>query len=96
MKPGYGIVVPEAACVTVHYNAYVEYGYEPYDSSWLRGRPIRFRLNRSCVIPGLDIAIKTMKKGEHARFLIHPDLGYGKFGCPPRIPPGKLTILYRS
>ncbi|XP_069692399.1 inactive peptidyl-prolyl cis-trans isomerase FKBP6-like isoform X2 [Periplaneta americana] len=86
MKPGSGSLVPEGAYVTVHYNAYVEYGDEPYDSTWLRGQPLSFRLQRGYVIIGLDVAISSMKKGETSRFLIHPDLGYGKMGCPPRIP----------
>ncbi|KAJ9579704.1 hypothetical protein L9F63_004630 [Diploptera punctata] len=93
MKSGYGSVVPEGAYVIVHYNAYIEYGDEPYDSTWLRGNPKKFRLNRNHVIPGLDVAVSTMKKGEHSRFLIHPDMGFGKYGCPPRIP-GNAELLF--
>ncbi|PSN51301.1 hypothetical protein C0J52_05298 [Blattella germanica] len=85
------------AHVTIHYNAYVEYGDDPYDSTRLRDSPQRLKLNGGGMIPGLDIAIATMKQGETSRFLIHPDLGYGKCGCPPRIPPTTcLRKLYKK
>ena len=67
----------------------MEYGDEPFDSTWLRARSKVFKLNIGAVIQGLDMAVATMKKGERSRFLIHPDLGFGKLGCSPRIPPGK-------
>ncbi|KDR15352.1 inactive peptidyl-prolyl cis-trans isomerase FKBP6 isoform X2 [Zootermopsis nevadensis] len=85
IQPGSGCIVPERALVTVHYNAYVEYGDEPYDSTWLRGYPKMGHLGQSFII-GLDIGIASMKKGETSRFLLHPDVAYGKLGCPPRIP----------
>jgi len=31
-------------CVSVHYNAYLEYGDEPFDSTYLRRRPQSFNL----------------------------------------------------
>jgi FK506-binding protein 6 len=80
--------VPENAVVTVHYGAYVEYDDEPYDSTWMRGCPLKCDLYRG-FIPGLFVGIASMKKGEISRFLIHPDMGYGKMGCPPRIPQSK-------
>ena len=39
------------------------------------------------VLPGWDVAVATMKKGELARLLIKSAYAYGEFGCPPRIPP---------
>lgn len=89
IRPGIGCIVPEGAVVTVHYNAYVEYSDEPYDSTWLRGYPMIGRLGQG-FITGLDIAIASMKKGETSKFLIHPDKAYGRLGCPPRIPQSKL------
>lgn len=88
IQAGSGCTVPENAVVTVHYNAYVEYGDEPYDSTWLRGYPLVCDL-REGFIPGLSIGIASMKKGETSRFLIHPDMAFRKMGCPPRIPPSK-------
>jgi len=88
MRAGSGCTVPENAIVTVHYNAYVEYDDEPYDSTWLRGYPLVCHLCQG-FIPGLSVGIASMKKGETSRFLIHPDMAFGKMGCPPRIPPSK-------
>jgi hypothetical protein len=33
-----------------------------------------------------------MRVGEISKFWIHHDYAYGKFGCPPRIPPGRIGI----
>ena len=41
---GVGAEVPEGAIVRVHYNGYLEYSDEPYDSSRLRDKQQRFRL----------------------------------------------------
>lgn len=50
MEHGVGPMVPEGAFVRVHYNGYLEYCDEPYDSSRLRGRDQQFRLgNGQCV-----------------------------------------------
>jgi len=37
-------------CVSVHYNAYLEYGDEPFDSTYLRKRPQSFNLGIFCVL----------------------------------------------
>ena len=39
------------------------------------------------VLPGLDIAVHSMKKGEKSKFLVKPEYAYGSMGVPPRIPP---------
>eukprot|EP00058_Branchiostoma_floridae_P009368 XP_002594856.1 hypothetical protein BRAFLDRAFT_86023 [Branchiostoma floridae] len=93
VKQGVGDVVPAGAYVRVHYNGYLEYSDEPFDSSRLRNEELRFRLATGSVVPGMEIAISSMRKGERSRFLVQPNYGYGKFGCPPRIP-GNATILY--
>ena len=38
------------------------------------------------------VGIRTMTKNEKAHFLIDHTYGYGRFGCPPRIPE-QATIL---
>ena len=58
------------------------------------------KTNRSCagsgkVIRGLDIGVGTMLLKEKSRFLIRADYAFGKFGCPPRIPPN-ATCEYHS
>ena len=34
-----------------------------------------------------------MKRGETARFLFSPEYGFGKLGCPPRIPANAWTLF---
>lgn len=85
-------LVPERAAVTIHFSMSIEDQDEPYDSSYIRGKSERHRLGIGALLPGFEIAIKSMKKQEKAEFLIEPYLAYGKIGCPPRIP-GNSQIL---
>ncbi|XP_072038614.1 inactive peptidyl-prolyl cis-trans isomerase FKBP6-like [Amphiura filiformis] len=91
-KQGAGPVVPSGSSVTVHYNCYLEDIPEPYDSTRLRNKPKKFVLGRADVMPFLDIAVGTMRKGEITRFLVKPKYGFGEMGCPPRIP-GNANIM---
>jgi FK506-binding protein 6 len=93
ISQGIGDIIPPDSNVSIHYNAYLEYADEPFDSSYRRCRPHHFNLGAGNVIVGLDIAVKSMRKLEKAKFLIHPDYGLGPRGCPPRIP-GNATCLY--
>lgn len=78
--------VPEDSTITIHYSLQLEGQDEPFDSSVLRGRPERYKLGDGQVIEGLEVGVRTMKKGEKAQFLIDWMYAYGQFGCPPRIP----------
>ncbi|XP_054285122.1 inactive peptidyl-prolyl cis-trans isomerase FKBP6-like [Macrosteles quadrilineatus] len=98
VKRGVGPQVPPNAVVYVRYQAYVEYSEVPFDSTlWQAGgekdEPIPFDFSKTQMLPGLQEAILTMQKGEKAEVLIHPDLAFGKLGCPPRIPPD-ATVLF--
>lgn len=42
---------------------------------------------------GLDVGLRTMRKGEFSRFLLQPRYAFGEMGCPPLIPPS-ATVLY--
>ena len=46
LRQGVGARVPEGAIVRVHYNGYLEYSDEPYDSSRLRNRQLQFKLGK--------------------------------------------------
>ena len=46
---GLGPTVPEGALVRVHYNGYLEYSDEPYDSSRLRNKEQQFKLGKGDV-----------------------------------------------
>ncbi|XP_047472253.1 inactive peptidyl-prolyl cis-trans isomerase FKBP6-like [Penaeus chinensis] len=93
VQPGIGGDIPDNATIIFHYSAFLEYLDEPFDSSYLRKKPEKNKIDSGNIIPGLNVAIKTMRKRETARFLIRPEYGYGKLGCPPRIP-GNETLLY--
>lgn len=92
-REGVGEIVPHNAQVTIHYIGYFEDRDEPFDSTYTNGRPRILRLGQNCVIPGLEIGIRTMQTHEIAIFLIHPDLAYKASGCPPRIPPNEEVVF---
>ncbi len=83
---------PDKATVTIHFSLYLESNDEPFDSSVLRGRAERFRLDDGRMIVGMELAVKTMKKRERAEFIIGWEYGFGEMGCPPRVP-AKADIL---
>lgn len=92
VNAGVGEAIPDRASVTFHYNAFLEHSDEPFDSTLLRGRPERKLLDDGELLPGLNLAIKTMRCGETSRFLIWPQYAFGKTGCPPRIPGGEVLL----
>ncbi|XP_076655778.1 inactive peptidyl-prolyl cis-trans isomerase shutdown [Halictus rubicundus] len=92
-QKGVGESIPFDAQVTIKYLGYFEYNDEPFDSSFTRGGAETFRLNQGALLPGLEIAITTMKKHEIAMFIVHPDLAYGRYGCAPRIPPNEQILF---
>ncbi|GJQ77201.1 shu [Trypoxylus dichotomus] len=93
LREGIGGSLPEGGYVTCDYNAYIEYSPTPYDSTYARNRPFKLRLDNGQTLPGLEIAIKSMKLSEKSQFLIHPDLAYGKMGCLSRVPPDTQVLF---
>ncbi len=83
---------PARGTVTIHYSFYFEHNDEPFDSTTLRGRAERFRLDDGRMILGVESAVKSMLKGEESWFLIGWEYAYGPMGCPPRIP-AKAPVL---
>jgi len=69
--------------VTVHYKGTFLNG-ETFDSSYDRGQPAVFPLNR--VISGWTEGVQLMSVGSKFKFTIPADLAYGPNGNPPRIP----------
>lgn len=92
IKPG-NVEIPPNARVVVDYNAYFEHEEQSYDSTYMRGKPVRIRLGYGEVLDGLEQAVKTMKKGEESHFVISHNILYGERGCPPRIKP-KADVLF--
>ena len=69
--------------VEVHYKGTFLNG-ETFDSSYDRGTPAVFPLNR--VIRGWTEGVQLMTVGSKFKFTIPSDLAYGPTGNPPRIP----------
>merc|ERR1712154_308168 len=87
---------PPKATVTVHYTMFFENQDEPFDSSELRGRAERYKLDDGRFIPGFEAAVKSMEKDEEAEFLIAPEFslsaGIRGHGVPSSYP-GKRNRL---
>lgn len=80
-----------------YYAAYTEYDELPFD---IRGppkhKPKSVRLGCNMIIPGLEMAIKSMKVNERAKYLINPHLAYRDHGIPPRVPKSMRNELIFS
>lgn len=93
IQEGYGYKKPEKKSeVEVHYVGTLEDGTK-FDSSRDRNETFKFSLGTGSVIKGWDQGVKTMKKGEIARFKIRGDYGYGERGSPPKIP-ANATLIF--
>jgi peptidylprolyl isomerase len=64
-----------------------------FDSSWSRSEPFSFTLGKGEVIPGWDQGVEGMKVGGRRELIIPPELGYGKAGSPPVIPPNETLVF---
>lgn len=64
---------------------------EVFDSSYERGTPAEFPLNR--VIKGWTETIKTMPVGSTWIVVIPPGLAYGERGSPPKIGPNEALTF---
>ncbi|XP_054159035.1 peptidyl-prolyl cis-trans isomerase FKBP4-like [Oppia nitens] len=78
--------------VMVHYIGQLLDG-TVFDSSRDRNDQFSFTIGANQVIKGWDIAVKTMKRGEVAKFTIAPELAYGETGAGPKIPPNSTLIF---
>ena len=77
--------------VQVHYEGTFIDG-RVFDSSYERGEPIEFPLNR--VIPGWTEGVQLMRVGETFNFVIPADLAYGERGAGGgEIPPNSALLF---
>jgi FKBP-type peptidyl-prolyl cis-trans isomerase len=82
---GTGKEVKPNDTVVVHYTGWLRDGTK-FDSSYDHGMtPYETPLDR--VVKGWQEGIPGMKVGGKRRLIIPPELGYGKEGSPPTIPP---------
>lgn len=92
VRVGTGAEAKSGDKVSVHYTGSLPNG-TVFDSSKPRGTPFDFRLGEGQVIKGFDRAVTGMKVGGVRKVTIPPELGYGRKGAPPAIPPNATLIF---
>jgi FKBP-type peptidyl-prolyl cis-trans isomerase FkpA len=90
--PGNGAEAKPVMQVRVHYTGMLADG-TVFDSSKQRGQPFEFRLGQGMVIKGFERGILGMKVGGVRKVTIPSDLGYGRKGAPPNIPPNATLVF---
>lgn len=93
-EKGDGPVTRNNRPVSVHYIGILIADGSVFDESWSDGRPFSFVLGRKEVISGWDIGISLLNIGARATLFLPPELGYGKEGSPPDIPPDSELMFY--
>jgi peptidylprolyl isomerase len=87
---------PEATAgstVTVNYVGALYKNGKIFDASWKRHQTFTTPLSAGSVIPGWVQGITGMKVGGRRVLIIPPNLGYGKTGQPPTIPPNSTLVF---
>lgn len=92
LKLGAGAEAVKGKKVSVHYVGTLTTGAK-FDSSRDRGAPFGFTLGAGQVIEGWDKGVAGMKVGGLRRLTIPPELGYGRAGYPPVIPPNSTLVF---
>lgn len=67
----------EGKKVKVHYRGTLDDGTQ-FDSSYDRGEPLEFTVGAGMMIPGFDLAVRTMELGEKKTVHLTPDQAYGE------------------
>jgi FKBP-type peptidyl-prolyl cis-trans isomerase len=92
LKVGTGAEAKAGQHVTVHYVGTLTNGSK-FDSSRDRNEGFDFTLGAGQVIKGWDQGVAGMKVGGLRKLTIPPELGYGKRGFPPVIPPDSTLVF---
>jgi FKBP-type peptidyl-prolyl cis-trans isomerase FkpA len=90
VKEGAGAQPGAADTVKVHYKGTFPDGKE-FDSSYSRGKPIEFPLNR--VIPCWTEGVQRMKVGGKAKLTCPSAIAYGPRGAGGVIPPNATLVF---
>jgi peptidylprolyl isomerase len=91
LKVGDGPEARPGTAVVAHYNGTLKEGGSEFDSSYTRGAPAAFPLDR--VIKGWTEGVPGMKVGGKRKLTIPWGLAYGVKGRPPKIPP-KADLVF--
>jgi FKBP-type peptidyl-prolyl cis-trans isomerase FkpA len=90
IKEGKGASPTATDTVKVHYKGTFPDGKE-FDSSYSRGKPISFPLNR--VIKCWTEGVQRMKLGGKAKLTCPAAIAYGDRGAPGAVPPGAILVF---
>ncbi|ODN05741.1 Inactive peptidyl-prolyl cis-trans isomerase FKBP6 [Orchesella cincta] len=93
IRQGSELQVPERSKLYFHYASICEGDDEVFDTTMSRKYPNVMDLRKETTIPGLALAVKSMCLSEVSRFIIYPEMAFGKAGCPPRILPD-AKVMY--
>lgn len=92
IKIGTGEEVKEGDHVVMHYTGWLEDGTK-FDSSYDRDQAFETAIGVGYVIKGWDMGVPGMKEGGKRKLTIPHELGYGKYGVEPSIPP-MATLIF--
>ncbi|MBX3360838.1 MAG: FKBP-type peptidyl-prolyl cis-trans isomerase [Phycisphaeraceae bacterium] len=92
LAKGEGEPLADGQLATVHYTGYIDDGYS-FDNSRKRAQPMTFRWPGQ-MIPGWNLGVAGLKKGERRRVIIPSDLGYGPNGNPQARIPGNARLTF--
>lgn len=81
--------------LSLDYDARVEGHDEPFDSSEMRGGPMRLTLGSGAVIPGLEAGLAGIRPGETRHITIPPYLAYGDRGIAGGLIPPNAVLVFR-
>ncbi len=90
---GTGAEAKAGDSVTVNYVGVLYSTGKEFDASWKRNEPFTFTLGKGQVIKGWDQGVAGMKVGGRRELIIPAELGYGKSGSPPTIPPNSALVF---
>lgn len=91
LKEGTGASPGASDVVKVHYRGTLPDSGREFDSSYKRGEPAEFPLNR--VIPCWTEGLQLMKPGGKARLTCPPAIAYGARGAGGVIPPNATLVF---
>ncbi|MGH7597946.1 MAG: FKBP-type peptidyl-prolyl cis-trans isomerase [bacterium] len=92
IEAGNGASPQSGQQVAVHYSGYLTNGTK-FDSSVDSNEALVFPVGVGQVIKGWDEGLKSMKVGGKRKLIVPPQLGYGKRGAPPVIPPNAELVF---
>lgn len=93
LEQGGGTALDEKFTVFIAYAGYFENVAEPFDCNSIH-KPLKVDLKDNGLLPGLQMAIQSMKVGEYSMFLISYKVLYGILGAPPKIKPKTDCVYY--